>query len=105
MRKRGGTPSRPGTLLMLAASSPPGVPRGRFVAGHQLGIAGCKTPSLFMRRASSSTVTRVMPRGTMGPLSTTQCTYLPTIVTEGPFGVFDRHYSTNFCNSCMQRSI
>ena len=53
MRKHGGTPSRPDKHVMLAAISPPGVARGRFVGGHQSGLAGCKLPPLFMRGASS----------------------------------------------------
>ena len=54
MRKHGGTPSRRDKHVTLAANSPPGVARGRFVWGHQSGLAGCKPPPLFTRRASSS---------------------------------------------------
>ena len=44
-------------------------------------------PPLFKRRASSCTVTRAMVGGTMGRLSTTECTYLPTYLLElGQFG-------------------
>ena len=53
MRKHGGTPSRPDKHVTLAAISPPGVGRGRFVGGHQSGLAGCKPPALFKRGASS----------------------------------------------------
>ena len=39
--------------VTLAAISPPGVARGRFVWGQQSGLAGCKPPPLFTRGASS----------------------------------------------------
>ena len=77
MLKRGGTPSRRDTLVAPAAISPPGVLQGRFVGGHQSGPAGCMPP-LFMRGASSCTVTAATPGGTTGWLPTTECTYLPT---------------------------
>ena len=53
MRKHGDTPSRPDKRVTLAAISPPGVARGRFVGGQQSGLAGCKPPPVFMRAASS----------------------------------------------------
>ena len=53
MRKHGGTPSRRDKHVTLAAISPPGVARGRFVGGQQSGLAGCKLPPLFTRGASS----------------------------------------------------
>ena len=53
MRKHGGTPSWRDKHFTLAAISPPGVARGRFVGGHQSGLAVCKPPSLFKRGASS----------------------------------------------------
>ena len=53
MRKHGGTPSRRDKHVTLAAISPPGVARGRFVGGQQSGLAGCKPPPLFTRGASS----------------------------------------------------
>ena len=53
MRKHGGTASRRDKHVTLAAISPPGVARGRFVGGQQSGLAGCKPPSLFTRGASS----------------------------------------------------
>ena len=53
MRKHGGTPSRRGKHVTLAAISPPSVARGRFVGGQQSGLAGCKPPPLFMRGTSS----------------------------------------------------
>ena len=53
MRKHGGTPSRRDKHATLAVISPPSVARGRFVGGHQSGLAGCKPPPLFMRGASS----------------------------------------------------
>ena len=49
----GGTPSRRDKHVTLAAISPPGVARGRFVAGQQSGLAGCKLPPLFKCGASS----------------------------------------------------
>ena len=39
-------------------------------------------PSLFKRRAASCTVTGAMVGGTMGRVSTTECTYLPTYLLE-----------------------
>ena len=53
MRKHGGTPSRRNKHVTLAAISPPGVARGRFVGGQQRGLTGCKPPPLFTRGASS----------------------------------------------------
>ena len=53
MRKHGCTPSRRDKHVTPAAISPPGVARGRFVGGQQSGLAGCKPPPLFTRRASS----------------------------------------------------
>ena len=53
MRKHGGTPSRRDKHVTLAAISPPGVARGRFVRGQQSGLAGSKPPPLFTRGASS----------------------------------------------------
>ena len=53
MRKHGGRPSRRDKHVTLAAISPPGVARGRFVGGQQSGLAGCKPPPLFTRGASS----------------------------------------------------
>ena len=53
MRKHGGTPSRRDKHVTLAAISPPGVARGRFVGGQQSGLAGSKPPPLNTRGASS----------------------------------------------------
>ena len=53
MRKHGGPASRRDKHVTLAAISPPGVARGRFVGGQQSGLAGCKPPPLFTRGASS----------------------------------------------------
>ena len=52
MRKHGGTPCRRDKHVTLAAISPPGVARGRFVGGQQSGLAGSKPPPLFTRGAS-----------------------------------------------------
>ena len=41
------------TSRHVAAISPPGVARGRFVRGHQSGLAKCKPPPLFTRGTSS----------------------------------------------------
>ena len=53
MRKHGGTPSRRDKHVTLAAISPPGVARGRFVGAQQSGLAGSEPPPLFTREASS----------------------------------------------------
>ena len=53
MRKHRGTPSRRDKHVTLAAITPPGVARGRFVGGQQSGLVGCKPPPLFTRGASS----------------------------------------------------
>ena len=53
MREHGGPPSRHDMYFTLATNSPPGVAQGRFVGGHQSGLAGCKSPPLFKHRASS----------------------------------------------------
>ena len=53
MRKHGGTPSRRDKHVTLAAISPSGVARGRFVGGQQSGLAGSKPPPLFTRGAPS----------------------------------------------------
>ena len=62
MRKHGGTPSWRDKHVTLAAISPPGVARGRFVGGHQSGLAGCKSPPLFPRGASSCSSQRQRQR-------------------------------------------
>ena len=53
MRKHGGTPTWRDKHITLAAISPLGDARGRFVGGQQSGLAGCKPPPLFTRGASS----------------------------------------------------
>ena len=79
MRKYGGTPSRRDKHVTLAAISRPGVARGRFVWGHQSGLAGCKLPPLFKRGASSCSSQRQRQREPWGasPRPSTP-TYLPT---------------------------
>ena len=47
----GAQPSRRDKPVTLAAISPPGVARGRFVWGQQSGLAGSKPPPLFTRGA------------------------------------------------------
>ena len=81
MRKHGGLPSRRDKYVMLAAISPPAVPRGHFVWDHQSGLAGCKSPPLFTRGASSCSSQGQRQGGTIGRLSTTACTYLPTYLS------------------------
>ena len=80
MRKHGGTPSRRDKHVTLAAISPPGVARGRFVGGHQSGLAGCKPPPLFTRGASSCSSQRQRQREPWGasprPSAPTYPTYL-----------------------------
>ena len=78
MRKHGGTPSWRDNNVTPAAISPPGVARGCFVGGQQSGLAGCKPPPLFTPQSLFLFVTGATPGGTMGRLSTTECTYLPT---------------------------
>ena len=53
MPKHDGTPFRRDKCVAPAVISPPGAVRGRFVGGHQSGLAGCKPPPLFKRGASS----------------------------------------------------
>ena len=81
MRKHGDTPSQRDKHVMLAAISPPGVARGRFVGGHQSALAGCKPPPLFMRRASpcSSQGRREGEQWGASPRPSAP-TYLPTSV-------------------------
>ena len=50
MRKQRGTPSWRDTYVMLQAISPSGAAWGRFVGGHQSGLAGCKLPRLCKRQ-------------------------------------------------------
>ena len=81
MRKHGDPPSRRDKHVTLAAISPPGVARGRFVGGQQSGLAGCKPPPLFTRGASSCSSQgrrQGKPRGASPRPSAP--TYLPTSV-------------------------
>ena len=66
MCKHGSTPSRPDMFMTLAAISPPDVARGRFVGGHHSGLAGCKSPPLFKRRATSCSSQRQRKREPWG---------------------------------------
>ena len=84
MRKHGGTPSRRDKYLTLAAISPPGVAGGRFVGGHQSGLAGCKSPPLSKRGASSCSSQRQSQREPWGASPRPSApTYLP-IRCQGP---------------------
>ena len=79
MRKHGGTPSWRDKHVTLAAISPPGVARGRFVGGHLSGLAGYKSPALFKRGASSCSSQRQRHREPRGASPRPSApTYLPT---------------------------
>ena len=83
MRKHGGTPSRRDKHVTLAAISPPGVARGRFVGGQQSGLAGSKPPPLFTREASScSSQGRRQGEPWGAPPRPSAPTYLPTWLNE-----------------------
>ena len=84
MRKHRGTPSRQDKYVTLAAISPHGVARGRFVGGHHSGLAGCKSPPLFKRGAFSCLSQgrrQGEPRGASPRPSAP--TYLPTYLQCG----------------------
>ena len=86
MRKHGGTPSRRDKHVTLAAISPPGVARGRFVGGQQSGLAGCKPPPLFTRGASScSSQGRRQGEPWGASPRPSAPTYLPTYGTRMPW--------------------
>ena len=88
MRKHGGTPSRRDKQVTLAAISPPGVARGRFVGGQQSGLAGCKPPPLFTRGASScSSQGRRQGEPWGASPRPSAPTYLPTLVVHLICGV------------------
>ena len=53
MCKHRGTFSRRDKHVTLAVIRPPDEAGDRFVGGHQSGLAGCKSPILFMRGTSS----------------------------------------------------
>ena len=86
MRKHGGTPSRRDKYVPLAAISPPVVVWGRFVGGQQSGLAECKPPPLFKRRASSRSSQRQHQREPRGasprPSARTYLPYLPTCLQD-----------------------
>ena len=77
----GGKPCQQDKYVTLAAIIPPGVAQGRFVGGHQSGVAGCKLPPLFKHGASFCLSQRQTPAGPMGRLSTTKCTHLPAAIS------------------------
>ena len=89
MRKHEGKPSRRDKYVTLAAISPSGVARSRFVGGHQSGLAGRKPPPLFTRGVSSCSSQRQRQRDPWGasprPVAPT---YLPTLAFYG-HEVFD----------------
>ena len=79
MRKHGGTPSRRDKHVTLAAISPLGVARGRFVGGQQSGLEECKLLPLFKRGASSYLSQRRCQREPWGASPRPSApTYLPT---------------------------
>ena len=83
MGKHGGTPSRRDKHVTLAAISPPGVARGRFVGGQQSGLAGSKPPPLFKRGASSCSSQRQRQREPWGASPRPSApTYLPTYLSS-----------------------
>ena len=89
MRKHGGTPSRRDKHVTLAAISPPGVARGRFVGGQQSGLAGCKPPPLFTRGASScSSQGRRQGEPWGASPRPSAPTYLPPLPRSGPLVPF-----------------
>ena len=53
VRKHGGPLSRHDKYVTLAAISPPSVAPGRFIGGHQSGLAVCRSPPFFKRGAHS----------------------------------------------------
>ena len=70
--------------VTLAAISPPGVAWGRFVGGHQSGLAGCKLPPLYKRGGSSCLSQRQRQREPWGASSRPSApTYLPTYLLVG----------------------
>ena len=83
MRKHGGPRSRRDKHVTLAAISPPGVARGRFVGGQKSGLAGCKPPPLFTRGASScSSQGRRQGEPWGASPRPSAPTYLPTVTTS-----------------------
>ena len=100
MRKRGGTPSRRDKHVTLAAISPPGVARGRFVGGQQSGLAGSKPPPLFTREASScSSQGRRQGEPWGASPRPSAPTYLPTYMPHengsAPMDLFVKHTMSN----------
>ena len=99
MRKHGGTPSRRDKHVTLAAISPPGVARGRFVGGQQSGLAGSKPPPLFTRGASScSSQGRRQGEPWGASPRPSAPTYLPSgVLTWAPHTLFMSLRSTSLC--------
>ena len=84
MRKHRGTPCWHDKYVTLAAISPPGVARGSFVGGGQSGLAGCKSPPLFKRGASSCSSQPQRQGEPWGaPPRPSAPTYLPTYLLGG----------------------
>ena len=84
MRKHRSTAYCHDTIFTLAAITSPAIGRGRFVRGHQSGVAGLELPPLFMRGASSCNVTGVTQRGTTERVCITEGTYLPIYLLSEP---------------------
>ena len=84
MRKHGGTPSGRDKHVTLEAISPPGVAQGRFVWGHQSGLAGFKRPPLFKPGASFCSSQRQRQREPWGaPPRPSAPTYPPPVLEPG----------------------
>ena len=92
MRKHGGPPSRHDKYVQPASTSPPGVARGRFVWGQQSGLAGCKSPPSFKRRAFFCLSQRQRQREPLGasPRPTDLPTYLQQQLPSATLGFFAR---------------
>ena len=102
MRKHGGTPSRRDKHVTLAANSPPGVARGRFVGGQQSGLAGSKPPPLFTREASScSSQGRRQGEPWGASPRPSAPTYLPTFSFAGLKILVSRYYIRLVTNGCL----
>ena len=78
MGKHGGTPSWRDKQVTPAEISPSSVARGPPVWGPTVRSSGMYAASPLHARSLFLFVTGATPGGTMGRLSTTECTYLPT---------------------------
>ena len=91
MRKHGGTPSWRDKYVTLVAISPSGVAQGRFVGGHQSGLARCTSPPLLKLGASScSSQGRRQGEPSGASRQPSAPTYLPT--TFQAFAIFEQMF-------------